>query len=285
MTTSDAIGTIQAIRDTYATKPIETSWFRSFFAKPPAPPTPKPGAYAWLTLADLLDEQFEPQQVADAHPIPTDTDYVAELNELGRVLRWVEQAGTVAQFEDRLAELLLGMAYMAAEHIRANNNNYPSNSISAKIWMDGASLRGFCQTLTDYKLRQDDRHKAIDAAYYKARITLAIMGHYPSEVGPDMVQVGRLYEQCDDAEMAETFYQPVVNDFASFLADYEAWPAVNPANYNEDSDDVGPLGDNERLTLQALIEACEGLIRVGVYGNNSDLIRRAEAVLRKHTFD
>ena len=139
--------------------------------------------------------------------------------------------------------------------------------------------------MTDYELRGGNSHEAVDAAYYKARITLAIMGHYPSEVGPDMVQVGRLYEQRGDTETAETFYRPVVSDFVSFLTTYEAWPVVDPASYDEDNDDVEPLGTNERLTLHALIDACEGLIRVGVYDTNSDLICRAEAVLRKHTFD
>ena len=280
----DIGSTIRAIHTAFSSKPIRASWLGHFFSKP-APSLPQPGAYAWLTLADLLDEQSEPQQVAAAHPIPFDTNYVVELAELNRALLWVEQAGTKPNFNRRLSEFLLGIAFTVAEYIRANSNEYPKNSISAKIWMDGSSLRGFCQLLTNYALRQNNLGWAIDAAYYKAHITLSIMGHYPCEVGPDMVQVGRLYEQNQALGEAERFYRPVVNDFTTFLTDYESWPPIDPANYNEDSDDIEPLGDKERTTLHALIDACEGLIRLGIYENNSDLIRQAEAVLRKHTFD
>jgi hypothetical protein len=247
----------------------------------------KPGTYAWLTLAALMDEQTSVQEVADKHPFAQDTDYVTEFRELARALFVLEANRMDLPLETRLADLLVGMIASAVDYIRANNNDYPSHGISAKIWMDGAALREICQLLVSYHLRKELTKQALDMAYYKARVTLGIMAHYPYEVGPDMVQLGQLCEQTEAPDAAQSYYQAVVNDFLGFLQDYERWPVIAPTTYSPDANEdvTEPLSETDRTTLQALIDACQGLIRLGMYTEHSTYIRRAEAVLDKHSFD
>lgn len=129
--------------------------------------------------------------------------------------------------------------------IEQDAGGYPVNPISAKVWMDGASARMLALTVAEYFKGESRPKDELQMLFVRAKITNAIMSHYPHEVGPCMVDVGEAFERLERKEKAEPFFNAVILDFEWLL----------------DSDPQN-LTSDDKLSLVALIRAYRGWLRI-----------------------
>ena len=139
--------------------------------------------------------------------------------------------------------------------------------------MDGAIITAWCQELANYFARKQDVDSEIDMYFFKGKITTTIMGHYPEEVGPDMIAIATKLEHKKDLNNAANFYRPVISDFLPYLESMESYA-------NEDEFEVE---QREDIILNSLIKAVEGLSRIEDYVDSENLIQRSRNILKKKT--
>ena len=162
---------------------------------------------------------LEPKNYSKIQNLNFKTEFLEELNELVRILLVLEDFKKVTEYENLVSLTILECVRDGAEYIAKNSNSYPLNSINGKIWMDGAGLRVKAEELSDYFMRKKHDQNELDSLFLKAKLTNTIMNHYPNLVDPDMIGVGRKFEQIGNAEKAIQFYQPVELDFSGLVAD------------------------------------------------------------------
>jgi hypothetical protein len=247
------------------TNSSNTKGFWSFLKR-----TSEENGFAYSVLNASLLGKFEPNNFSQTEKLNLDGDCLGELSELFRIVLALEYYRKAPQYESQIAYTLLECVRNAAIDIEKKSNNYPTNSINAKVWMDGAGLRNLAGELSEYFKRKCDDKNELDALFLRAKFTLAIMSHYPGTVGPDMIAVALKYEALGNKEKAKDFYTPVRLDFTHRAIEIEEYIGESDTDFvNEDIP-----------TVQSLIDSLEGLKRIGET-IEEDLLIRSKSILKR----
>lgn len=231
---------------------------------------PVPGGlmlFAWQAMnqdAEGLKSRLEPI-VMDYS-----VDFIGDLADAIRLILILEnQDGWKAPSEilANKVQMLMTHASVAIEQATGGSSD---QAINAKTWMDGYSAREWARTLADWYERAKLDGGELQMRFVRCKITNSIMNHYPHEVGPDMVSVGKALEKVGMVEKARMFYMPIATDFIPILTEFE------------DANGELDLSVENKISLWALREATIGLIRTG--GQNdftemNQLISRVEHAL------
>lgn len=177
----------------------------------------------------------------------------------------------LTDFADQLLDYLLENAADVAKKIQKDSNNYPLNPISGATWMNGAQLRTMLNFLLDYLEKHESAHEQLLVQFYKTCVTLAIMGHYKQEVGPDMIATARLYIADGKPEAAQSSYQAVINDFEEEIENYLEYFESEEFDYEE----------SDRLILSSLQAAYLGLHQLQPETDFSQQLAQLDVLLEK----
>lgn len=169
--------------------------------------------------------------------------------EMVRVLYALRAAPVQRELVSAFAARTLATVARVADIIQQKARSSPEGSpIEADIWMAGASLREWIQSLADFFALESDLRSEAEARYQKAKISSATMAGHPHVCAPDLVSAARCMERLREVAQAKSFYGAVVTDMFSVAHDCEAQSA--------------PPNDENIVVLRSLIEACEGLKRI-----------------------
>lgn len=226
--------------------------------------------FACDILNSCLIGTLEPINYSKIKSINFRNEFLQELNELVRMLLVLEDYKKVKEYETLVSLTILESVRDGAEFIAKNSNNYPLNSINAKIWMDGAGLRIRAEELADYFKRKNHDQNELESLFLKAKLTNTIMNHYPNLVGPDMIGVGQKFEQIGNTEKAKQFYQPVELDFTGLVADIA----------EEIENDETDIKEEDILITKSLIDALDGLKRLGETIDEEKLLKAKELLTK-----
>lgn len=229
------------------------------------------GKFAYGQLKAFLHNLANPPAAEQSFAeLELETDYVFEIAELSSF--YLDLKPELEELKLSLEKFLTEIFLHLSSHIREASNNYPEQSISAKVWMDGHTLRYWIEFVLQEVEKRGNLEREIELAFYKAKVTLSIMAHYPENVGPDMVRIAKKYESAEDYENASRFYQPATTDFKVFLEEIES--------YTEEED--FELEEREHIILDSLVQAVEGKLRTDKnYVDEYNLLERAKALLNK----
>ncbi|MEM7103245.1 MAG: hypothetical protein AAF502_08960 [Bacteroidota bacterium] len=228
------------------------------------------GLFAYSLIKEMLSKKVVDNEQL-YKKLDLSSDYVSEIVELSRLLIRIENNPQLSAFKEDLVAVIHGLFGKISVFIQENSNDYPNNTITGKVWLDGSIIRVWAQVIADYFGRKESLNKAIDISFFKAKVTLSIMSHYPESVGPDMLSVANKFEQKKDYDNALKFYNPVVLDFVKFLEEIESYASEDDFDFEE----------RKQIILNSLIEAVEGLKRISYFEDNENLISRAKKLLNE----
>jgi hypothetical protein len=230
------------------------------------------GKLSYTSLNKFLDPNKEIDLSLELKKINWEEDFAFELAELSKTLYILEESKKHKELELRVANFLKSFIVESSIYIENNSNDYPNNTITGKVWMDGAVIREWAQKLANYYGRKEMQVDEIDMCFSRCKITNCIMNHYPQEVGPDMISVGLKLEKDNRSKQAIKFFKPVLSDFKYFLNEIEEYC----------NDDDFEITEREITILNSLITAVKGLQRLDNYEDNENYIRRSEQILKKN---
>lgn len=120
----------------------------------------------------------------------------------------------------RLVSSAFELLGSAISGVRKSANGYPSQPISAAVWINGAGLGQLSYALTQHLknagwLAQEERASAL-----WAQATLAVCSHYHHLVGPAMLSNADCQERLGNKERASQLYASVAADFAFLVEDW-----------------------------------------------------------------
>lgn len=154
-----------------------------------------------------------------------------------------------------LAENVLDCIYQvlpdAVTKLKQEANGYPSNPISGETWMNAANLRTLLGYLFDYSQQHQSVRNQLFIQYHRSQLTLAVMGHYKEDVGPDMIRLAQLFIADGRPDAGKSSYQAVINDFAEEIENYQQYFAAEAKTTLEHTD---------YLILSSLQAAYQGLL-------------------------
>lgn len=229
-------------------------------------------SFSLKILESCLNEKLIPSEYGKVQKLSFTDDFLPELNELSRILLTLEDYQKAPEKEKLIAVTLAHVIHDGVNNISKNSNDYPNNSISAKVWMDGAGLRSQADELVEYFSRKNNEQRTLEALFLRAKLTNAIMNHYPNIVGPDMIAIANQYEKMGANDEAKQFYDPVVADFTPLVQDAQA--SINDPEIGASAEDV-PI-------TQSLIDALEGLKRIG-HPIDEKVLENAHEIMKKLT--
>jgi hypothetical protein len=260
-------GKFNAVLESIAKR--ESGKFFNFFRKSKAKPS-----FAYSILGACLDKKLKPEEYSLTARLNFDVDFLDQLKELFRILSVLKDYSKASEFEEPIALTLLECIRDGADYIEQNASDYPRNSINGQVWMAGAGLRSIAQELMAYFDHKEDDLHSLDTVLLKAKITLAIMSHYPDLVGPDMLAIASRHEKMGDTEQAKQFLKPLILDFTSLVQ------GIKEGLSDPDPD----LLYQDIPVTESLIMAMEGLQRLGELIDEEMLKEAREilAVLKKH---
>lgn len=245
------------------------SWFLKLFSE--KQDDKKKGKFAYTTFRNIIHSNLDFNSEEALKKLNLLEDYIFEVVELSQFLLRIEDSKKISGIETKLSSFLKLIFNKLTLHIKENSNNYPTNSINGKIWMDGAAIREWCQEIANYFGRKKEADYEIEMCFYKCKVTTSIMGHYPEEVGPDMISIASKLENKADLKNAAIYYKPVIADFQLFLETLEG----------DINDDEFKIEQREVNILDSLIKAVEGLSRIGGYIDEDNLVQRSRMILKK----
>jgi hypothetical protein len=152
------------------------------------------------------------------------------------------------QMKVLLKETLHWLEALVVE-IKEKANGYPGNPIAGYVWMNGATIRTWCDPLVEIFARQENGRDRANALQLKCSITGAIMGHYPQTLGPDMIATAAALEAVGETAIPKGYYQAIISDFQPMADDIQTAPEE-------------PVTEDDIDTLQALLDAYEGINRL-----------------------
>ena len=227
-------------------------------------------SFSLKILESCLNEELTPSEYKKVQNISFKEDFLNELNELFRILLVLEDCQEASKKEELVSVTLLHFIEDGVNYISNNSNNYPNNSISAKIWMDGVGLRSRVDELAEYYKRKNNDQRELEAIFLRAKLTNTIMSHYPNLVGPDMIAIAHQYEKMGNKEKAKQFYDPVLMDFTSLVQEIKT--GINDP-------EIGTTNEDLPIT-QSLIDALEGLKRIG-HSIDEKTLDNAHEIMKK----
>ena len=247
------------------TRPPKKKGFFDFLKKSSDEPE---SHFSYEILSGCLNKTLEPKEYTRIAKLDFGEDFIKELIELFRIILVLDDCGKEPETERLVALTSLECVRDGAIYIGENANDYPQNSINAKVWMDGAGLRTRANELSNYFNSKNDNQNTLEALFLKAKITNTVMNHYPNMVGPDMIAVALQLEKMGNIENAKQFLEPVVMDFTGFVREIEEGLANPEVRVSEE----------EVAITESLVNALEGLKRLGEMIDESKL-KRAQGVL------
>ncbi len=132
--------------------------------------------------------------------------------------------------------------------VQDNANDYPSNTIRADVWLDGAVLGPMAEGLAALLNQRGLYDLEEKAQALRCMAVLAVQGHYHHVVGPAMLARAECNERLGNTQLASQLYQAVIADFAWIV---DEWEATGEAPTDED-----------RCSLQCLSRAIEGVLKL-----------------------
>jgi len=229
------------------------------------------GEFAYLSILKILKSK-KIDFKESFKTLDLEKDIVLEINELCQFLIAFEHDYLFKNEEKILADYLNYLFNKLSFYILENSNDYPTHSISGKIWGDGKDSRELCHLLVEYFERNQDLDSAIIAMTSKCRFTVAILNHYPEEVGPDFIKLAKKLEEKKDQNEALRYYKPVLLDFEKYLLDYEEL-------YRNYPNDVECFSLNEIFVLESLIESVHAMTRIENYKDDKQFVLRCQKLL------
>jgi hypothetical protein len=133
--------------------------------------------------------------------------------------------------------------------VQQRANGYPSNPISADVWLSGAGYGNLASELTRHFKNAGWLQREEIASSLWAKATLAVCSHYHHMVGPAMLASADCQDRLGNTERSWPMYAAVVRDFAFLLDDW-------------DNEIEGPMED-DRLAIESLLTATERLLARG----------------------
>lgn len=110
-------------------------------------------------------------------------------------------------------------------------NDYPSNPITADVWLDGALLGPMAEGLASLLNQRGLTDLEEKAQTLRCMAVLAVQSHYHHIVGPAMVARAECNERLGNVQLAGQLYQAVVADFAWIV---DEWGETDEAPTDED---------------------------------------------------
>ena len=174
---------------------------------------------------------------------------------------------------DSLNELVKSMSSVVKD-IKKQSNDYPNNSINAKVWLDGFSLIESARLLYEYLNQTSLTSYTERAADLWAESTLIVCSHYHHMVGPSMIAAAEMKEKVGDLDTALIYYNAVIDDFKDFIN-------INFDEEPPNDDDIvvlkslkqaiiktQNLNQNENLNHQELLSVVKNILKNSVEKNN-----------------
>src|SRR5262245_57267207 len=153
------------------------------------------------------------------------------------------------------------------ESVEQQANDYPTNPISAQVWMNGAGYGNLACALTHHFRNSGwlDREETASALWAKA--ILAVCSHYHHMVGPAMIANADCHDRLGNPARATKMYGGVVMDFAFIL---DNWLDESESPTEED-----------RLALESLRTATDRLLSRGIHELDGIDLSQLESKLSK----
>lgn len=226
------------------------------------------GKFAYNSLLQLLENKaFNHQEAVLA--VDWKRNYIDEYAELSRILALLFMVQQSRDLRVHLATFLKHFAIESANHVRNQSKGASVDFNYDKTRKDISTLRECHQSLADYFGTHNLIDDQLEVLFAKVKITTSMMGNYPEAVGPDMTAVALTLEKKGDTHQAAKFYQPVLADFVTFLADFEK-------NIHKDDFNLKP---EDKITLHSLHLAVSRLKELADYQDTENLIERINNVL------
>jgi hypothetical protein len=179
-------------------------------------------------------------------------------------------SASVSESRD-VAILALKSVQRECQRVQEKSNDYPSNPITADVWLDGAVLGPMAESLATLLNRSRLYDLEEKAQTLRCMAVLAVQSHYHHIVGPAMIARAECNERLGNGQLAGQIYQAVVADFG-WIAD--EWAAAQEAPAGED-----------RVSLECLLRALEGVRRFRLEGMDTQatesLHQRCSGVLTR----
>ncbi|MCB0851962.1 MAG: hypothetical protein KDD63_07075, partial [Bacteroidetes bacterium] len=135
------------------TRPPKKKGFFDFLKKSSDEPE---SHFSYEILSGCLNKTLEPKEYAKVSKLDFGEDFIKELIELFRIILVLDDCGKEPEAERLVALTSLECVRDGGVYIVENANNYPQNSINAKVWMDGAGLRTRANELSNYFNSKND---------------------------------------------------------------------------------------------------------------------------------
>ncbi len=177
----------------------------------------------------------------------------------------------LTDFADNLLDYLLKNTATVAKKLLQDAGNYPETPINGGTWMNGATLRNMMAFLLNYLEKHESAHEQLLVQFHKTRVTLAIMGHYKQEVGPDMIATAGLYIADGKPDAALNCYQAVINDFEEEIENYLAYFDENEFEF----------GDTDQVILSSLRQAYLGTQKLQPESDFSQQLTQLDIIFAK----
>lgn len=231
---------------------------------------PVPGGLMLFSWRAMNQNASQLRDRLDPIAMDYSVDFISDLADSIRLLLLLETEEHWNGALDALAQKVQWLMTEASVAIELASEGYPNQAINAKTWMDGYGAREWARTLADWYERRQNDGGELQMRFVRCKITNAIMSHYPHEVGPDMVAVGKCLEKVGMTEKARMFYLPVTTDLLPMLVEFE------------EADGELDLTVEDRISFWALREAAIRLIHTGGEADHTELnnlISRIELAL------
>ena len=147
-------------------------------------------------------------------------DVILLVAEFSRLLIALKHPNIDEQLFFTVAKWVEALILDYAQEIAVNSGDYPQSEIQAKVWLDGAALREWCQLLADFYQEANLLEYEAPVTFAKTKVTLSIMSHYHHFVGPDMISTAKCHERLGDYESAKQCYYAMIMDFKWLVEDY-----------------------------------------------------------------
>ena len=126
-----------------------------------------------------------------------------------------------------------------AQHVAANSNDYPKQTISADVWRDGYQIVNTARALAEWLEQQRLYELLPQAIECWGTAAFAVVSHYRAEIGPFMHAAMRLQKRRGNSQAVQEMCRAILGDFTLLLEDAEdllADGCTDPADYQEYSE-------------------------------------------------
>ncbi len=192
-------------------------------------------------LPEPLDEHLDEKPSEER-----DSNYDATKSEVDKVLNLDLSSVEAREEHGDFVMTVIHKLDVEIENISQQSGNYPSNPISALVWMDGTTYTALTSALTTHFREAGWLDREENASMLWAKVVLSVCSHYHHMVGPAMLANADCHERLGNSQRAVQMYSGLVQDFA-FIADDWAGKTDSPT-------------DEDRLALESLHTAAKRLI-------------------------